>query len=188
MYCAKGTRQPNGSHSSCWPLDRFAIDFAADAYTPPKLLLAPAAGVVKAIRNCKQHSMFGAVEDNRCGHGWGNLVWIDHENGFTSQIAHVSAVLVADGARVAAGDPIGFEGNSGDAGGKHIHYTLRRGTLADMTRGAPSVFWKFQTANGVITQDDVTCQNWTEEFEIDPTARLNSANVPTRTAAGKWHY
>ena len=40
--------------------------------------------------------------------------------------AHLSKVLVKEGAEVAAGEPIGIEGASGRAGNRHLHFSVHR--------------------------------------------------------------
>ena len=49
---------------------------------------------------------------------------VDDGNGYRSMYAHLNDVVVEVGDRVTAGEFIGFEGNSGNASGCHLHYGL----------------------------------------------------------------
>ena len=62
--------------------------------------------------------------------GWsgayGQLIEIRHAGGVTTRYGHLSAVLVAEGARVEAGALIGRVGSTGRSTGPHLHYETRR--------------------------------------------------------------
>lgn len=63
---------------------------------------------------------------------YGSVVRIEHDFGFDGQplytiYAHLSAVLVANGQVVRAGDPIGLVGNTGRVSGPHVHFEVRMG-------------------------------------------------------------
>lgn len=55
----------------------------------------------------------------------GNAVWIDHGWGVHSGYGHLSALRVAPGQAVAAGDAIGDVGATGAATGPHLHWEVR---------------------------------------------------------------
>jgi murein DD-endopeptidase MepM/ murein hydrolase activator NlpD len=57
--------------------------------------------------------------------GYGQMVEIDHGNGFTTRYAHLSAVLVKDGAVLPAGAMVGRAGSTGRSTGPHLHYEVR---------------------------------------------------------------
>ncbi len=59
-------------------------------------------------------------------HGYGNLVVIDHGNGFTSLYAHLSTFSVRKGHGVQQGQIIGNMGNSGNSTGPHLHLEIRQ--------------------------------------------------------------
>ena len=63
--------------------------------------------------------------------GYGNLVEIDHGNGFHTRYGHLSAILVRTGARVAEGAPVGRLGSTGRSTGPHVHYEV---LLADAAK------------------------------------------------------
>ncbi|NKC48476.1 M23 family metallopeptidase [Ochrobactrum anthropi ATCC 49188] len=64
------------------------------------------------------------VKAGRFG-GYGNMVEIDHGNGFSTRFAHLSRVLVRDGQQVATGAVVGEAGSSGRSTGSHLHYEVR---------------------------------------------------------------
>jgi murein DD-endopeptidase MepM/ murein hydrolase activator NlpD len=59
--------------------------------------------------------------------GYGQMVEIDHGNGFTTRYAHLSRILVAEGDKVSAGQPVGEVGSTGRSTGAHLHYEVREG-------------------------------------------------------------
>jgi murein DD-endopeptidase MepM/ murein hydrolase activator NlpD len=62
--------------------------------------------------------------------GYGRLVEIRHDHGFTTRYAHMSAISVKEGEQVAAGTIVGLVGSSGRSTGPHLHYETRRGDKA----------------------------------------------------------
>lgn len=91
-------------------LPHTGIDYAAARGTP---VHATADGVVS-----------GAGERG----GYGNLVEIQHPNGYTTRYAHLSRIApaVQAGVPVKQGDLIGYVGMTGLATGPHLHYEVRR--------------------------------------------------------------
>jgi len=57
--------------------------------------------------------------------GYGRLIIIDHGFGVTTWYGHLSGFNIQPGARVKAGDVIGYEGDSGRSTGPHLHYEVR---------------------------------------------------------------
>ncbi|WP_324288368.1 M23 family metallopeptidase [Pedobacter sp. SL55] len=62
---------------------------------------------------------------NRKG-GYGNVVIIEHGNGFETYYGHLSKISVKQGQKVAAGDIIGRIGSTGRSTGPHLHYEVHR--------------------------------------------------------------
>jgi murein DD-endopeptidase MepM/ murein hydrolase activator NlpD len=66
------------------------------------------------------------------GGGWGRVVVIDHGRGVRTWYAHVGAIRVRVGRRVARGAVIARVGASGRATGPHLHFEVRlRGAAVD---------------------------------------------------------
>jgi murein DD-endopeptidase MepM/ murein hydrolase activator NlpD len=61
--------------------------------------------------------------------GYGNLVVVNHLNGWETWYAHLSKVKVVCGQQVRAGDIIGLGGSTGWSTGPHLHFEMR---LAEM--------------------------------------------------------
>jgi murein DD-endopeptidase MepM/ murein hydrolase activator NlpD len=57
--------------------------------------------------------------------GYGNVIKISHTFGVETVYAHLSAIRVKVGDRVALGDRIGDMGNTGRSTGTHLHYEIR---------------------------------------------------------------
>lgn len=58
--------------------------------------------------------------------GYGNLILIDHQDGFYSLYGHLSEILVKVGEEVPAGRIIGRVGESGSLSGPMLHFELRK--------------------------------------------------------------
>jgi murein DD-endopeptidase MepM/ murein hydrolase activator NlpD len=55
-------------------------------------------------------------------YGYGNYIVITHGNGWSTLYGHLSGYNVSDGATVARGSVIGFEGSTGNSSGPHLHF------------------------------------------------------------------
>jgi len=56
--------------------------------------------------------------------GFGNMVQIDHGNGYATRYGHAYKVLVHVGETVQRGDVIGLVGNTGRSTGPHVHFEV----------------------------------------------------------------
>ncbi len=82
------------------------IDFVAPVGTP---VVATAAGrVVRA----------------RYSGAYGNMVEVEHAEGFVTRYAHLQSMLVQPGQEVRAGERLGLLGNTGRSTGPHLHYEV----------------------------------------------------------------
>jgi len=85
-----------------------AIDIAAGTGAP---IYAADSGVV----------VFAGWNSN----GYGNVVMIDHMNGYHTLYAHLSSINVYCGANVVQGNIIGRAGSTGNSTGPHLHFEVR---------------------------------------------------------------
>jgi len=61
-------------------------------------------------------------------YGYGNMVMIDHGNGFQSLYAHLSAIYRGCGQSVGQGEGIGAVGTTGRSSGPHLHFEIMTST------------------------------------------------------------
>jgi murein DD-endopeptidase MepM/ murein hydrolase activator NlpD len=64
--------------------------------------------------------------------GYGNLIVIDHGNGFQTVYAHLSAIYAGCGANVTRGAVIGLAGSTGNSTGPHLHFEIQSATLGNV--------------------------------------------------------
>ena len=57
--------------------------------------------------------------------GYGNVVMIDHNNGYLTVYGHLSQINVSACEGVAAGQGIGLAGSTGNSTGPHLHFEIR---------------------------------------------------------------
>jgi murein DD-endopeptidase MepM/ murein hydrolase activator NlpD len=60
-------------------------------------------------------------------YGYGNVIQIDHGNGYTTIYAHLSVIGVGQCESVGAGQWIGASGSTGNSQGAHLHFEVRQG-------------------------------------------------------------
>lgn len=56
--------------------------------------------------------------------GYGNMVLIDHGNGYKTRYAHLSVVMVISGQNIGRGQAIGKMGSTGHSTGPHTHFEI----------------------------------------------------------------
>lgn len=69
--------------------------------------------------------------------GYGNLVIVDHGNGYTSRYAHFDSIWVTAGDLVPQGSVLGACGTTGWSTGPHLHFEIRYGGVPQN----PQLFW-----------------------------------------------
>lgn len=72
----------------------------------------------------------GVVQIAGRSSGYGNLIKLNHGNGYGTGYGHLSRIVVRPGQRVRKGQQIGAVGNTGMSTGPHLHYELYRNGVA----------------------------------------------------------
>ncbi|RDS78532.1 M23 family peptidase [Alteriqipengyuania lutimaris] len=67
----------------------------------------------------------GVIERANYWGSYGNYIQIGHGNAIETRYAHLSRIVVSDGAQVRKGDLIGYVGSTGRSTGPHLHYEVR---------------------------------------------------------------
>ncbi len=138
-----------------WPITRPPEDFPGFG----EEVLSPAAGAVVRVRD--------GARDHRSRNSWpafaflfiegglreltgpgrilGNHVILDLGEGIYAALAHLQrdSVVVREGERVRAGDPIGRCGNSGNSSEPHLHFQLMDHPAVALADGVPFAFPHF---------------------------------------------
>ncbi|MBT2382829.1 M23 family metallopeptidase [Streptomyces sp. ISL-11] len=96
-----------GGTGTSWANGHTGQDFAVPIGTPVR---AVGAGTVVSVG---------------CGGPFGISLVVQHEGGWYSQYAHLSALLAAPGTQVRAGQWIGLSGTTGNSTGPHLHFEIR---------------------------------------------------------------
>lgn len=122
------------------------VDYAVGTGTP---VHAPASGVIQ-------------VDDDNPGGAAGISVVIYHDNGWSSDLLHLSRNVVVAGQRVAQGQLVGYSGNTGASTGPHLHWSLR-----------PKHISYYANVGNVDGESKIGPANpWTDHHEIQ--RRLNA--------------
>ncbi|MGN7327501.1 peptidoglycan DD-metalloendopeptidase family protein [Bacillus pumilus] len=69
----------------------------------------------------------GVVSRSYVSATYGEVVFIQHPNGYETVYAHLHERFVKEGDHVEAGQPIGIIGNTGASRGTHLHFEVHRG-------------------------------------------------------------
>lgn len=106
-----------------WPADDHTL--SGNAYGPGHLgidISAPEGSNVYAAGT-------GVVTMAQGGwnYGYGNVVQIDHGNGYVTVYAHLSTIFVSQCQTVGQGAVVGLSGNTGNSFGAHLHFEIRVG-------------------------------------------------------------
>lgn len=94
------------------------IDIAAP--TGVEVVATRSGRVVSVYKDCQHTNTRG----DTCGGGYGNNIYIDHGDGYSSRYAHLTDVYVDSRQEVTAGQVIGTIGSTGDSSGPHLHFEI----------------------------------------------------------------
>ncbi|AIQ33151.1 peptidoglycan DD-metalloendopeptidase family protein [Paenibacillus sp. LMG 31459] len=62
--------------------------------------------------------------------GYGNVVIVNHNNGYVTYYGHLSRISVSVGQKLGQGSQIGIMGNTGRSTGTHLHFEIRKNGTA----------------------------------------------------------
>src|SRR5687768_11680884 len=118
--CAGGTV---GGGGFVWPADSHFL--SGNDYWSGHLGIDIAAGEGASVYAADS----GVVTMAQGGYnyGYGNVIQIDHGNGYSSIYAHLSVIGVGLCESVGAGQWIGASGSTGNSQGSHLHFEVRQG-------------------------------------------------------------
>lgn len=100
-----------------WGRQHKGIDLAHPTGTE---ITAAAAGTVEFAKFGASGSGFG---------GYGNVVVINHHNGYWTLYGHMSKITVTEGTPVQRGQVIGLVGSTGNSTGPHLHFEIKTSFL-----------------------------------------------------------
>lgn len=109
IHPLKGSGTISSGYGSRWGGFHKGIDFAASAGTP---IYAAAGGKV--------------IYSGYNSGGYGNLIIIEHSNGYQTYYAHCSRLYANVGDSVSKGQRIAGVGSTGDSTGNHLHFEVRK--------------------------------------------------------------
>lgn len=108
-----------GSGYFIWPADNHYL--SGNDYWPGHLAIDIAAATGAPIYAADA----GVVVFSGWYSSYGNMVMIDHQNGFHTVYAHLSGLNVSCGNSVYQGQMIGNAGSTGNSTGPHLHFEIR---------------------------------------------------------------
>ncbi len=119
-YCGTVYTGAVGNGTFVWPTSEHFI--SGYNYAPP---VHPAIDIGGSVGNAIFATDSGVVVySGWSDYGYGNLIVIDHGNGWQSAYAHLSGVGVGCGQSVYQGYLIGALGSTGNSSGPHLHFEL----------------------------------------------------------------
>ena len=112
-----------GSGGFVWPADNHSL--SGNDYWSGHLGIDIAAGEGAPVYAADS----GVVTMAQGGYnyGYGNVIQIDHGNGYSTVYAHLSVIGVSLCQSVSAGQWIGASGSTGNSQGAHLHFEVRQG-------------------------------------------------------------
>ncbi|HEX7621400.1 MAG TPA: peptidoglycan DD-metalloendopeptidase family protein [Anaerolineales bacterium] len=116
---ACGSGGPVGSEAFIWPTGNHFL--SGNNYWSGHLGIDIAAGLGAPVWAADA----GVVTMAQAYGGYGNMVMIDHGNGYITVYGHLSLINVKPCQGVAAGQSIGLAGSTGNSTGPHLHFEVR---------------------------------------------------------------
>lgn len=130
-----------------------AVDIVRDGYRLDNIVAHSDGTVVQVINNCNENTN-GQNGNRYDSNNPGNMVKIDHGNGYYTRYLHLTygTVNVSVGQKVSKGEVLGYMGNTGYSFGGHLHFEVWEGG----SRIDPTPYLDADLPdNGVSSGDDV---------------------------------
>jgi len=127
------TQGAHGTHSHNTTATRYDIDLDTDNSVDEEVF-APASGVAY-------------VHMESATSGFGYHINIDQGDGTYVLIAHLADIFIQDGDEVTAGTLLGYEGNTGNSTGDHVHLGLHEGNAQETADNGTSIPATYRAAN-----------------------------------------
>lgn len=118
--CEGGYEGAYGTGGFIWPADNHYL--SGNDYWSGHLAIDIAAGFGAAVYAADSGVV---VFSGPALGGYGNMIMIDHGNGYQTLYAHLSSIRAGCGASVLQGQYIGAAGNTGRSTGPHLHFEVR---------------------------------------------------------------
>ncbi|MDY6847137.1 MAG: M23 family metallopeptidase [Chloroflexota bacterium] len=103
-----------------WPADNHYL--SGNDFWSGHLAIDIAAGTGAAIYAADSGVVVFSGWDSN---GYGNVIMIDHQNGYHTLYAHLSSLNVSCGSNAVEGQVIGYAGSTGNSTGPHLHFEVR---------------------------------------------------------------
>ncbi|MBL8046872.1 MAG: M23 family metallopeptidase, partial [Anaerolineales bacterium] len=115
---------PTGSFTFVWPANNHYLSgWDYNPNTHPGLDIAAGLGApIYASDNGV------VVFSGWSNYGYGQLIILDHGNGWQTAYAHLSQINLGCGASIYQGQLIGLSGSTGNSSGPHLHFEMRNAT------------------------------------------------------------
>jgi hypothetical protein len=111
--------------------------------------------------------------------GFGNYIKLVDANGAELFYGHLSSKVVPGGARVKAGDLVGYSGNSGQSTGAHLHFEVRKnGTKMD-----PSAYLSGASSPSIVEGGLPTTNTSDLTLSRNPAGLIIGSGGPSITSA-----
>jgi murein DD-endopeptidase MepM/ murein hydrolase activator NlpD len=119
--CPGGYSGPSGTFTFVWPANnRYLSGWDYNPNTHPGIDIAAGLGAPLYASDTGV-----VVFSGWSTRGYGNLIIIDHGNGWQTAYAHLSQINLACGAAIYQGQLIGLSGSTGNSTGAHLHFEMR---------------------------------------------------------------
>jgi murein DD-endopeptidase MepM/ murein hydrolase activator NlpD len=132
-YTARCTQGANGSYSHTGTSTKHGLDIDTPNDSDVEVY-APVSGTAY-------------VHTESATSAFGHHLLIEYADGTFVVLGHLSEIFISDGAEVAAGELVGYEGCTGACTGDHVHFGVLEGDPTQMAQYATSVDVLIRTAD-----------------------------------------